>query len=46
MLLFMLVGKGYGSLDELEQWDTPRLLDVLEYESIKADIESYHMRER
>lgn len=40
--LFYLVRKGYGSLEELEQWDTPRLMDVIEYEQIQNDIEAYH----
>jgi hypothetical protein len=35
-----LVKKGYGSLSEVKEMDTPELLKILEYESIMNDIES------
>lgn len=44
--MFYLVRKGYGSLDELEQWDTPRLLDVVEYEHIQSDLEAHYLGHR
>jgi len=39
-LFFSLVKKGYGSLKEIKEMDTPELLKILEYESILGDIES------
>lgn len=46
MTLFYLVKLGYGTLEQLEQWDTPRLLDVVEYESIVADIEAHEANKK
>ena len=43
--LFFLARRGYGSVDALERWDTPRLLDALEYEQIQMDIEAYHIQQ-
>jgi hypothetical protein len=39
-----LARKGYGSLAELNQLDTPELMDVVEYEQIQQDLELYHMQ--
>lgn len=40
-----LARKGYGSLAELSQLDTPELLDVVEYEQIQQDLELYHLQQ-
>lgn len=45
MTIFFLSKKGYGSIDYIETWDTPRFLDVLEYEKIVTSIEQ-HVYER
>ena len=37
--------KGYGTLDQIEQWDSDRFLDILEIISIKNQIESYTIQE-
>lgn len=42
--IFHLVKAGYGTVGEIEQWDTPRLLDAVEFEMIQRDIELYHMQ--
>jgi len=42
MTLFHLAKQGYGSLAELQQLDTPQVLDLIEYEQIQQDIELYH----
>lgn len=39
--LLALVKAGYGSLCELQELDTPEYLDIIEFEMIRADIESY-----
>lgn len=36
-----LARKGYGSVSELNQLDTPELLDIIEFENIQQDIEKY-----
>jgi len=41
MTIFFLAKKGYGTIAEIETWDTPRFLDVIEYESIIADVEKH-----
>jgi hypothetical protein len=41
--LFSLSKKGYGSIKELQEWDTDQFLDAVEFESICADIEYYEM---
>lgn len=41
MTIFFLSKKGYGSIDDIEMWDTPRFLDVLEYERIVTSIERH-----
>jgi len=43
ILFFSLVKKGYGSLVEVMELDTPIIMDILEYENIMADIESLAM---
>jgi len=42
MTVFHLARQGYGTIAEIEQWDTPRFLDVVEYEQIRMDIELHH----
>ncbi len=48
MSIFFLSKNGYGSVNEIEQWDTPRFLDALEYEFIQTNIEKelYQREER
>jgi len=41
MTIFFLSKKGYGTIDYIEQWDTPRFLDVMEYEQIINSIEAH-----
>ena len=41
--IFYLVRCGYGSLQELQQLDTPQLFDIVEYEQIRQDLETYHL---
>jgi len=43
--LFFLVRRGYGSLTELQQWDTPAILDAIEYERIQDDLEAYQLQQ-
>ena len=43
--MFYLARRGYGSLADLQEWDTPQLLDVMEYEHIQSDIEHYHIQQ-
>ena len=43
MTVFALAKKGYGTVAEIEQWDTPQFLDAVEYEMICGDIESHLM---
>lgn len=43
MMIFHLARKGYGTVNEIEDWDTPKLLDAIEYERITNDIERYHL---
>lgn len=42
--VFYLAKQGYGSVAEIEGWDTPRLLDAIEYEQIQSDIERYRIQ--
>lgn len=35
-----LVKKGYGSITEIESWDTDKFYDVLDYENLNNDIET------
>jgi len=41
-----MVKKGYGSLDEIERWDSDRFLDVVEFESIQSDLEAYYYQQK
>ena len=43
MAMFYLAKQGYGSLKEIREWDTPELLDALEYEAIDNAI-GRHLR--
>lgn len=40
MSIFFLSKQGYGSVNEIETWDTPKFLDAIEYEYIQNSIES------
>jgi hypothetical protein len=44
MAMFALAKAGYGSLAEIEDWDTTEFLDAIEYEQITADIQAHKMR--
>ena len=47
MLTYLaLVKAGYGSLKEIQELDTPELLDIVEYENIIADITAWETRKR
>lgn len=39
LLFFSLVKKGYGSLQEVKEFDTMDIMQILEYEAILSDIE-------
>lgn len=41
MTFMHLARRGYGSLREMKDLDTPELLDLIEFENISADIEEY-----
>lgn len=41
MILMQLARRGYGTLREMQQLDTPEVLDLIEFENIQADIEEY-----
>jgi hypothetical protein len=43
--LFHLARRGYGSVAELEQMDTPQFLDLVEFECIQNDIELYQIQQ-
>ena len=43
--VFYLCKKGYGSVDEIESWDTDRFLNACEYEEILSQIEIYKNKE-
>lgn len=45
MTVFYLSKQGYGSVDEIEKWDTPRFLDAVEFEQITASIERYRIEQ-
>lgn len=45
MAIFYLAKNGYGSVDEIEKWDSDRFLDALEYEAIENAVAS-HLRWR
>jgi len=40
-MIFMLAKKGYGTVNELNEWDTPQLLDAIEFEHIQNDIQRH-----
>lgn len=42
--MFALAKAGYGSVAEIETWDTDQFLDALEFEQITADIQAHNMR--
>ena len=44
--VFALARKGYGTVNELAEWDTPEILDLVEFEQIQQDIERYKVQER
>lgn len=44
-MLLSLVRRGYGSLAELKQLDTPELLDIVEFEQIANAIEAHEMEQ-
>jgi len=41
--MFALSKAGFGSLAEIEQWDTDQFLDAIEFEQISADIQAHKM---
>lgn len=41
MAMFALSKAGYGSLAEIEAWDTDQFLDAIEFEQISADIQAH-----
>jgi hypothetical protein len=43
MAIFYLAKNGYGSVNEIEDWDTDKFLDALEYEAIDNAI-ARHLR--
>ena len=43
MTFIALCKAGYGTLAELRAMDTPELLDIIEFEHIRSDIEAYEM---
>lgn len=45
-MIFTLARKGYGSIAELSEMDTPEFLDLVEFERIQQDIEQYKIQER
>lgn len=43
MAIFYLAKQGYGSVSEVQEWDTPQFLDALEYEAVDNAI-ARHLR--
>ena len=43
MAVLYLAKNGYGSVNEILEWDTPQFLDALEYEAIENAI-TRHLR--
>jgi hypothetical protein len=43
MSALYLAKQGYGSVNEILEWDTPQFLDALEYEAISNSIDR-HLR--
>lgn len=44
MSMFALAKAGYGSLAEIESWDTDQYLDAIEFEQMSADIQAHKMK--
>jgi hypothetical protein len=45
MTILHLARQGFGSVNELNEWDSPQILDAVEYEQIRMDIERYHAQQ-
>lgn len=45
MAVLALCKAGYGTVREIEEWDTDQFLDAIEYEQIAADIQAHKMEE-
>lgn len=44
MMTYLALSKaGYGTIKDLMALDTPELLDIIEFENIRCDIEAYEM---
>lgn len=43
--VFHLARRGYGSVVEIKQMDTPQFLDLVEFEQIYSDLELYHSQQ-
>ncbi len=41
-MIFMLAKQGYGTVNEINEWDTPQLLDAIEFERIHNDIQRHY----
>ena len=41
--MFALAKAGYGSLADVESWDTDQFFDAIEFEQISADIQAHRM---
>lgn len=41
MAVLYLAKQGYGSVTDIKEWDTPELLDALEYEAISNAIDRH-----
>lgn len=46
LLFFSLVKKGYGSLNEVKEFDTDEIMQILEYEYILNGIEHLEYEEK
>lgn len=44
--IFSLAKRGYGSVGEIREWDTPLFLDAIEFENICCDIENHEINSR
>lgn len=42
--MFALAKAGYGSMADIEAWDTDQFLDAIEFEQISADILAHKAR--
>lgn len=45
MAVLMLTRRGYGSMAELMQMDTPEIMDAIEFEQMANAIEAHETRE-